>query len=189
MGITFTCKNSFFRAHCKGMSQVHYLCCSSTRSMKVILLVVGKTTDAWANTAIAQYENRLKHYLPFQVVVIPDLKSTKNLSEDQIRQREAEQILTWNKPGDTMVLLDENGTEFGSEAFAGFLQKKMNSGIRNLIFVVGGPYGFASSVYEACRERLSLSKMTLTHQMVRVFFTEQLYRAMTILNNEPYHHS
>jgi 23S rRNA (pseudouridine1915-N3)-methyltransferase len=157
--------------------------------MKVILLVVGKTTDAWANAAIAVYEKRLKYYLPFQVEVLPDLKSTKSLTEEQIKQREAEQILAWYKPGDVMVLLDENGKDFSSEEYADYLQKKMNSGIRNLIFVVGGPYGFASSVYDACRERIALSRMTLTHQMVRVFFTEQLYRAMTILNNEPYHHS
>jgi 23S rRNA (pseudouridine1915-N3)-methyltransferase len=157
--------------------------------MKIILLVVGKTTEAWAKTAIAEYEKRLKHYLPFQVEVIPDLKSTKNLTEEQVKLREAELILVWNKSGDFMVLLDENGTSHSSEEFAGYLQKKMNTGIRNLVFVVGGPYGFASSVYAVCRERVSLSKMTLTHQMVRVFFTEQVYRAMTILNNEPYHHS
>jgi 23S rRNA (pseudouridine1915-N3)-methyltransferase len=174
---------------CKGLAGRHYLCGSYVFSMKVILLVVGKTTDAWATTAIAIYEKRLKHYIPFQIEVIPDMKSTKNLTEDQIRQREAEQILAWNKPGDALVLLDENGATFDSEEYANYLQKKMNSGIRNLIFVVGGPYGFALSVYDACREKLSLSRMTLTHQMVRVFFTEQLYRAMTILNNEPYHHS
>jgi 23S rRNA (pseudouridine1915-N3)-methyltransferase len=157
--------------------------------MKVILLVVGKTTEAWANTAIAMYEKRLKHYLPFQVEVLPEVKATKSLTEDQIKQKEAELILSWNKPGDVLILLDENGANLSSEEYADFLQKKMNSGIRNLIFVVGGPYGFAPSVYAACRERVSLSRMTLTHQMVRVFFTEQLYRAMTILNNEPYHHS
>jgi 23S rRNA (pseudouridine1915-N3)-methyltransferase len=157
--------------------------------MKVILLVVGKTSDAWAKTAIAEYEKRLRHYLPFQLEVIPDLKSARNLTEEQVKVREAESILTWNKPGDVMVLLDENGESFSSEGFAGFLQKKMNAGIRNLVFVVGGPYGFAPSVYAACREKISLSKMTFSHQMVRVFFVEQIYRAMTILNGEPYHHS
>lgn len=156
--------------------------------MKIILLVVGKTNDTWAKTAIAEYEKRLKHYLPFQIEVIPDLKSTKNFTGEQVKTREAEAILAWNKPGDVMVLLDENGEQFKSEGFAGLLQKKMNSGVRNLVFVVGGPYGFASSVYAACKKRISLSKMTFSHQMVRVFFLEQLYRAMTILSNEPYHH-
>ena len=168
-----------------------YLCKQklSALYMKVVLLVVGKTTDTWAIEAIAQYEKRLKHYLPYQVEVLPDLKSTKNLTEDQQKQREAVLILNWNKPGDLMVLLDEKGASPTSEQFSAILQKKMNAGIRNLIFVVGGPYGFDSTVYQACNERIALSKMTLTHQMVRVFFTEQLYRAMTILKNEPYHHA
>jgi 23S rRNA (pseudouridine1915-N3)-methyltransferase len=156
--------------------------------MKLILLVVGKTNDAWIKTAIADYEQRLKHYLPFQMEVIPDLKSTKHLTEEQVKAREAEAILAWNKPGDVMVLLDEKGEQYSSEGFSTYLQKKMNAGIRNLIFVVGGPYGFAPSVYEAAGERISLSRMTFSHQMVRVFFVEQVYRAMTILSNEPYHH-
>jgi len=157
--------------------------------MKVILLVVGKTNDAWAKTAIAEYEKRLKHYLPFQIEVVPDLKSTKNLTEDQVKAKEAESILSWNKSGDVMVLLDENGEQYSSEGFAALMQKKMNAGVRNLIFVVGGPYGFDASVYAAVKEKISLSRMTFSHQMVRVFFVEQIYRAMTILNNEPYHHS
>lgn len=157
--------------------------------MKLILLVVGKTNDAYAKTAIAEYEKRLKHYLPFQMEVIPDLKTTKNLTEEQVKAKEAEAILAWNKPGDVMILLDENGENFTSQDFAAFLQKKMNAGVRNLIFVIGGPYGFDSSVYAAVRERIALSKMTFSHQMVRVFFVEQVYRAMTILNGEPYHHS
>lgn len=157
--------------------------------MKLILLVVGKTNEAWVKEAITEYENRLKHYLPFQIEVIPDLKSTKSLTESQIKIKEAEAILTWKKPGDVMVLLDENGKMLRSESFAAFLQKKMSAGVRNLIFVVGGPYGFDSSVYAATTERISLSKMTFSHQMVRVFFVEQVYRAMTILNGEPYHHS
>lgn len=157
--------------------------------MKIILLVVGKTNDSWAKTAIAEYEKRLKHYLPFVIEVIPDLKSTKSMTEEQVKARESEFILEWNKPGDLMVLLDEKGNQYSSENFAGYLQKKMNSGIKNLIFVVGGPYGFSDSVYSACRETISLSKMTFSHQMVRVFFVEQIYRAMTILSGEPYHHS
>jgi 23S rRNA (pseudouridine1915-N3)-methyltransferase len=156
--------------------------------MKIVLLVVGKTNDVWAKGALGEYENRLKHYIPFQVEVIPDLKSTKNLTEEQIKAREAEAILAWSKPGDLMVLLDENGEEFSSEGFAVLLQRKMNAGIRNLVFVVGGPYGFAPSVHAVCKEKVSLSKMTFSHQMIRVIFAEQLYRAMTILSNEPYHH-
>jgi len=156
--------------------------------MKVILLVAGKTNDAWAKTAIAEYEKRLKHYLPFQIEVMPDLKSTKNLTEDQVKAKEAELILAWNKSGDVMILLDENGEQYSSEGFAGFMQKKMNAGVRNLIFVVGGPYGFDASVYAAVKEKISLSRMTFSHQMVRMFFVEQIYRAMTILGGEPYHH-
>jgi 23S rRNA (pseudouridine1915-N3)-methyltransferase len=157
--------------------------------MKLILLVVGKTDEDWIQTAVADYEKRLKHYLPFQLEIIPDLKGVKNMTEDQIKAKEAESILAWNKPGDVMVLLDENGTQHPSEHFASYLQKKMNAGVRNLIFVVGGAYGFAPSVYEACPERISLSKMTFSHQMVRVFIVEQFYRAMTIIKGEPYHHS
>jgi 23S rRNA (pseudouridine1915-N3)-methyltransferase len=157
--------------------------------MKLILLVVGKTNETWIQTAVSEYEKRLKHYLPFQLEVLPDLKGAKNLTEEQIKAREAEMILAWNKPGDVMVLLDENGGQYSSEGFADLLQKKMNAGVRNLIFVVGGPYGFAPSVYATCKERISLSRMTFSHQMVRVFVVEQFYRAMTILNNEPYHHS
>lgn len=157
--------------------------------MKIILLVVGKTNDSWAKTAIVEYEKRLKHYLPFVIEVIPDLKSTKNMTEEQVKTRESEFILEWNKPGDLMVLLDEKGVQYSSENFAGYLQKKMNSGVKNLIFVIGGPYGFSNSVYTECKETISLSKMTFSHQMVRVFFVEQIYRAMTILSGEPYHHS
>lgn len=157
--------------------------------MKVVLLVVGRTDGVWVKTAVAEYEKRLKHYVPFQLEVIPDLKSAKNFTEQQIKAKEAESILAWNKPGDAMVLLDENGEEFGSQGFATFMQKKMNAGVRNLVFVVGGAYGFDDAVYRAVRERVSLSKMTFSHQMIRVFFVEQLYRAMTILRGEPYHHS
>lgn len=156
--------------------------------MKIILLVVGKTNEAWLKTAISDYEKRLGHYLTFQIEVIPDIKATKNLSEDQIKQKEAEYIHAWNKPGDFMVLFDENGDTYSSEGFAGYMQKKMNSGIRNLVFVVGGPYGFAKSVYDAANEKISLSRMTFSHQMVRLIIVEQIYRAMTILHGEPYHH-
>ncbi len=157
--------------------------------MKVILLQVGKTTDDYALKAIQTYAERLKHYVSFQIETLPDLKATKNLSEAQIKAREAEAILPWVKPDSQVVLLDERGLEQTSEQFASWMQKKMSSGCRQLVFVIGGPYGFDKSVYDAVNERISLSKMTFSHQMVRVFFVEQLYRAMTILNHEPYHHS
>ncbi len=156
--------------------------------MKVILLQVGKTTDKYALQATEDYASRLKHYLGFQIETIPDLKSTKNLTEAQVKAREAEQILTWNRPENQLVLLDERGLEQSSVQFSQWMQKKMNSGLRNLVFVIGGPYGFDQTVYDAVKERISLSKMTFSHQMVRVFFVEQVYRAMTILNGEPYHH-
>ena len=157
--------------------------------MKVILLWVGKTTEAYAAKAIAVYEERLKHYLPFQTVTVPEVKAVKSLTEAQVKEREAEAILAWVKPENLVVLLDEKGSERTSEEFAVWMQKKMASGAKNLVFVIGGPYGFDRKVYEAVGERISLSKMTFSHQMVRVFFAEQLYRAMTILNHEPYHHA
>ena len=157
--------------------------------MRVILLQVGKTTDDYAQKAIQTYVDRLGHYLNFQIETIPDLKATKNLSEAQVKAREAEAILPYVKPENQVVLLDERGLEQSSEQFAGWMQKRMASGARQLVFVIGGPYGFDQRVYEAVPQRLSLSKMTFSHQMVRVFFVEQLYRAMTILNHEPYHHS
>lgn len=157
--------------------------------MKITFLVVGKTSEPWAIQAIQEYEHRLKHYFSFQTVVIQTPKSASKFTPDQLKQYEAEQILSFLKPGEKMVLLDEKGSMHTSEDFAQYVQKKLNAGIRNLIFVVGGPFGFAPSVYEACDERISLSKMTLTHQMVRVLFIEQLYRAGTILRNESYHHS
>jgi 23S rRNA (pseudouridine1915-N3)-methyltransferase len=157
--------------------------------MKIILLVVGKTTDTWVQTAISLYEARIKHYLPFELVVIPTIKTAKNLTEDQVKEKEGQAILGWIKPGDAMVLLDEKGMTLTSEGFADRLQKKMNAGVRNLVFVVGGPYGFSPAVYDAVSERMSLSALTLTHQMVRILFIEQVYRAMTILKGEPYHHA
>lgn len=156
--------------------------------MKVTLLVVGKTTDIFALGALSEYQKRLKHYIPFSIEVIPEVKSAKSLSEEQIKAKEAELILSFCKPGDSIVLLDERGQEFTSEGFSGYLQKKMNSGIKNLIFVIGGPYGFDQAVYKASNESVSMSKMTFSHQMIRVIFIEQLYRAMTILSGEPYHH-
>lgn len=156
--------------------------------MKVTLLVVGKTTDKHIIALIDEYQGRLKHYLPTDIEVIPELKQTKALSELQQKQQEAQMILQRIQPGDRVVLLDEHGTERRSIEFASWLEKKMVSGTKRLLCIVGGPYGFDQSVYDRCDEKISLSQMTLSHQMIRLLFVEQVYRGMTILKGEPYHH-
>ena len=156
--------------------------------MKSILIVVGKTTDKNFIASIADYCSRIHHYMPFELLVIPELKNTKSLSKNQQKEREGDLIFKSLQPTDTVVLLDEHGIEWDSMAFASWLQKKQQL-TRRLVFVVGGPYGFSPAIYNRAQERLSLSKMTFSHQMIRLIFTEQLYRAFTILNNEPYHHS
>lgn len=156
--------------------------------MKTVFLVVGKTVRSGFSEGIGEYCERLKHYLDFEMTVIPDLKNAKNLSTEQQKEREGELILKSLREGDSVVLLDEHGREFGSMQFADYIRKKMVAAPRRVVFVVGGPYGFSEAVYRAAQERISLSKMTFSHQMIRLIFTEQLYRAMTILNNEPYHH-
>lgn len=156
--------------------------------MKVILIVVGKTADVRIQQLVDDYRDRLKHYIPFEVQVIPELKSTKNLSFDQQKEKEGELLLKAFQPGDAVVLLDENGKEMKSTEFASWIQKRQMNVARRLIFVIGGPYGFSSSVYRVANDKLSLSRMTFSHQMVRLIFIEQLYRAMTILHGEPYHH-
>ncbi len=156
--------------------------------MKINLLLVGKTAQDFVRKGVDEFCSRLKHYVPFELEIIPDLKNTKNLSFDQIKEKEGELILKFLQPGDYLVLLDERGTEFTSLKFAEFLEKKTHTVSRRLIFVIGGPYGFSRKVYEAAQEKVSLSKMTFSHQLIRLIFAEQLYRAMTILNNEPYHH-
>lgn len=156
--------------------------------MKIILLVVGKTTDKHIEALTQEYLHRLEHYLPVDIQMIPELRQTKSLSQDDQKQREAKLILDSIKPGDHVALLDEHGTEPRSIQFAQLLQKRMASGIKRLVFVVGGPYGFAPDVYARADEKISLSRLTFSHQMVRLFFVEQVYRAMTIINNEPYHH-
>ncbi|AHF11642.1 50S rRNA methyltransferase [Barnesiella viscericola DSM 18177] len=156
--------------------------------MKIVLLVVGKTTESYFVQGIDEYSKRLAHYVPFELTVIPELRNTKSLSADQQKEREADLILKALQPGDYVVLLDEHGREFTSLQFASYLEKKMANIAKRLIFVVGGPYGFSNRAYQAAQEKISLSKMTYSHQMIRLIFTEQLYRAMTILNNEPYHH-
>ena len=156
--------------------------------MKIVLLVVGKTTESYFVQGIEEYSKRLAHYVPFELTVIPELRNTKSLSTDQQKEREADLILKSLQPGDYLVLLDEHSREFTSLQFASYLEKKMANIAKRLVFVVGGPYGFSNRVYQAAQEKISLSKMTYSHQMIRLIFTEQLYRAMTILNNEPYHH-
>lgn len=156
--------------------------------MKLQLIVVGKTTSRPLEGMIADYTERLKHYLPFAIDVIPELKNTKALSEQQQKDKEGEAILRLLNDGDHVVLLDEGGKEFRSVEFADYLQRKQASGARRLVFVVGGPYGFSKDVYGRANEKVSLSRMTFSHQMVRLFFVEQCYRAMTILRGEPYHH-
>ena len=154
--------------------------------MKINLLVVGKTTGVELPRLIDEYANRLRHYVPFEVVVIPELRNTKSLSESQQKEQEGEMILRATE-GHFLVLLDEHGKEYRSIDFAAQVQRWMNSG-RNITFVIGGPYGFSQAVYARADAQLSLSKMTFSHQMIRLLFAEQLYRAMTILRGEPYHH-
>lgn len=157
--------------------------------MKIILILNGKTEDDHIIKGFAVYEQRLKHYISFETIVIPALKNTKALSIEQQKQKEGELVLKGLQSSDKLILLDEKGKEYDSLDFSGFIQQQMNSGIKNLVFVVGGPYGFSNEVYKRANGKISLSKMTFSHQMVRLFFVEQIYRAMTILKNEPYHHS
>ncbi|MDC8003733.1 23S rRNA (pseudouridine(1915)-N(3))-methyltransferase RlmH [Aureisphaera galaxeae] len=156
--------------------------------MKITLLAIGKTDDKNLQTLIDTYEKRLKHYVTFSMEIIPDIKNSKNLSEAQQKELEGQEILKRVTTSDALVLLDENGKTFSSVGFSEYLQKKMNSGLKNLVFVIGGPYGFSQAVYQKAQGKVSLSSMTFSHQMVRLFFVEQLYRAFTILRNEPYHH-
>ncbi|MDD6209697.1 MAG: 23S rRNA (pseudouridine(1915)-N(3))-methyltransferase RlmH [Bacteroidales bacterium] len=156
--------------------------------MKIVLVVVGKTDAEYIRDAVAVYEKRLLHYIPYEMEVIPDIKNTKNLTEEQQKEKEGEQISKIIQSGDYVVLLDEKGKEFTSLKFAEYIEKKMHTVPRRLVFVIGGPYGFSSAVYALASEKIALSKMTFSHQMIRMIFIEQLYRAMTILNNEPYHH-
>ncbi len=165
-----------------------YLCNQNQKLMKTILLVVGRTVEQHFITAINDYVQRTKRYLQFEIEVIPELKNTKNLSTDIQKDKEGELILKALQPGDVVVLLDEGGKEMRSIEFADYMKRKMNTVNKRLVFVIGGPYGFSQRVYEAAQEKLSLSRMTFSHQMVRLIFVEQIYRAMTILNNGPYHH-
>lgn len=156
--------------------------------MKLSLLVIGKTTDRHVQTLIDDYASRLSHYVPFSLDVIPELRNTKALSEEQQKAQEAELIKKQLQAGDYVVLLDEHGAERRSVDFATWLQKRMNAGSRRIVFIVGGPYGFDSAIHSLANEEISLSQMTFSHQLIRVLFIEQLYRACTILRGEPYHH-
>jgi 23S rRNA (pseudouridine1915-N3)-methyltransferase len=156
--------------------------------MQITLIAIGKTDNTDLERLIAIYEKRLQHYVKFQLQVIPDIKNSKNLSEAQQKEKEGELILGQIQNSDVLILLDEKGKQYTSVEFSQFLQKKMNSGIKNLVLVIGGPYGFGSTVHQRSNGKISLSKMTFSHQMVRLFFVEQLYRGFTILRNEPYHH-
>jgi len=156
--------------------------------MKIKLLVIGKTDDKNLLQLINTYQNRLQHYIKFELDVIPDIKNVKNLSQLQQKEKEGELILNRVQSSDQLILLDEKGKDFRSVEFASWLQKKMNAGIKQLVLVIGGPYGFSENVYKKSSGKISLSKMTFSHQMVRLFVVEQLYRGFSILRNEPYHH-
>ena len=156
--------------------------------MKIKLLAIGKTDDKNLQTLIEAYQNRLKHYINFEIDVITDIKNVKNLTEIQQKEKEGELILKKLTATDVLILLDEKGTQFSSVAFSEYLQKKLNAGVKQLVLVIGGPYGFSEAVYKQAQGKISLSKMTFSHQMIRLFVVEQLYRANTILKNEPYHH-
>ncbi|WP_416442241.1 23S rRNA (pseudouridine(1915)-N(3))-methyltransferase RlmH [Leeuwenhoekiella sp. A16] len=156
--------------------------------MNIKLLCIGKTDNASLDELITIYTKRLGFYVNFDMEIIPDLKKVKNLCEEQQKEKEGELILNKISTQDQLILLDEKGKEFNSIAFSEYLQKKMNSGIKTLVLVIGGPYGFSPAVYAKAAGKISLSKMTFSHQMIRLFITEQLYRGYTILRNEPYHH-
>ncbi len=156
--------------------------------MTIKLLAVGKTDNKQLNELINIYINRLKHYVKFDFEIIVDIKNAKNLSEAQQKDKEGKLILNKLQTTDFVILLDENGKQYSSVGFSELLQKQMNSGVKRLVFIIGGPYGFSQEIYQRSNSKLSLSKMTFSHQMIRLFFVEQLYRGFTILKNEPYHH-
>ena len=156
--------------------------------MKITLLSLGKTEEKYIKEGIEIYLKRLKHYIKLEVNDLPELKNTKNLSVEQQKKKEAEMLIKCISSTDYVVLLDERGTELSSLSFADYINKRMLASTQNLVFVIGGPYGFDQTIYERANDKISLSKMTFSHQMVRLFFVEQIYRAFTILKGEPYHH-
>lgn len=156
--------------------------------MKIVLLAVGKTSTDYLIKGIEGFIRRINHYVPMELSIIPDLKSTKGLTEETQKVREGQAMIAALQSGDVVVLLDERGKEYTSREFASQIDRKMVQGIKRLVFVIGGPYGFSQEMYDRANEKISLSRMTFTHEMVRLFFVEQIYRAMTILRGEPYHH-
>lgn len=156
--------------------------------MEIELMTVGKTTSKIIIAGIEEYTRRLRHYIPYSINSLPDVRNAGKLKADQQKEAEGEMILSKLTASDFVVLLDERGKEYTSMEFSAFLERQMVSGRKRVVFVVGGPYGFSQAVYDRADSKLSLSKMTFNHEMVRLFFTEQVYRAMTILRNEPYHH-
>lgn len=156
--------------------------------MQIELIVVGKTDSKEVSALVEMYQKRINHYCRFSITVLPDLRNTKSLTPQQQNQSEGERILAQLTESDYVVLLDERGAVFRSVDFAEWMRKRMVSGLKRLVFVIGGPYGFSAEVYKRANQQLSLSKMTFSHQIVRAIFTEQIYRVFTILNNEPYHH-
>lgn len=156
--------------------------------MKIKLLQIGKTKENYLQTGISEYEKRISRYIPFEIVTLEDLKNTKNLSPEQVKEKEGELLQKALEDAGRIILLDERGKKMPSLGFAKFLQGQMNAGGKNIVFVIGGAYGFSPSIYAMAHEKISLSEMTLSHQLIRLVFSEQLYRAFTILNNEPYHH-
>jgi 23S rRNA (pseudouridine1915-N3)-methyltransferase len=156
--------------------------------MKVTMLAIGKTAEACLRESITMYTKRLQHYTSFEFKELPDIRNAKNLSQGQLKVAEGELLLHYVGPNDELLLLDENGRQFTSEEFAGFLEKKALHSAKSLIFAIGGAFGFSEKVYQRAVDKVSLSSMTFSHQMVRLIFTEQLYRAFTIIKGEPYHH-
>lgn len=155
--------------------------------MKTELILIGKTNDRHFQAGIDDYVGRIGHYMPFSVTVIPELKNTKSLSEQQQKEKEGELVMKLLQPSDTLVLLDERGKEMTSLQYASWLENKQQTS-RRLVYLIGGPYGFSETIYQRANDKISLSKMTFSHQMVRLIFAEQLYRACTIIKGEPYHH-
>ncbi|MCI7670134.1 MAG: 23S rRNA (pseudouridine(1915)-N(3))-methyltransferase RlmH [Bacteroidales bacterium] len=156
--------------------------------MKIELAVIGKTSIGYLKQGIDEYIKRLKHYVPFEIKYIDNIKNTKNISEDQQKRTEGAKILSLLDKSDFVVLLDEHGKEYTSIQYSSYIQKRMLSGAKKVVFVIGGPYGFSQEVYDRANDKISFSKMTFNHEMIRLIFTEQLYRAYTIINHEPYHH-
>lgn len=156
--------------------------------MKITVLAVGKTATGYLAEGIDHYLKRLKHYLPVELIVIPDIKGARSLTEAEQKEREGDAMLQALQPGDYVVLLDERGREYTSREFSDEISRRMNQGLKRVVYIIGGPYGFAPKIYDRADSKISLSRMTMTHEMVRLLFVEQIYRAMTILRGEPYHH-